>query len=226
MCTVPLFVSEVSDVPCLLGVDFLQHCPCVIDLRAKQLFVTPAEAVRSVSAHAVSIGNLCLYADRVVAPGTEMILNGFIPNTDYHGPALIEPVDDLHGLSVTSALVTVAGSRVPFVVRNVTTEHITIPKKRAIASVEVGFAEQPRDPGHETEPAVRLQSGQYGPDLTSEQKGKLDSLLKRHAEMFDGHVGFTDLVTHGIDTGDHPPNSPATQTRPTTLIPGVARSDS
>ena len=23
--------------------------------------------------------------------------------------------------------------------------------------------------------------------------------------MFDGHVGFTDLVTHDIDTGDHPP---------------------
>ena len=70
------FVSEAADVPCLLGVDFLQHCPCVIDLRAKQLFITPTEAVRSVSAHAVTIGDVCLYADRVVAPGTEMVLTG------------------------------------------------------------------------------------------------------------------------------------------------------
>ena len=204
-CTIPFFVSEVTDVPCLLGVDFLQHCPCVIDLRAKQLFVTPTEAVRSVSAHAVTIGNVCLYSDRVVAPGTEMILNGFIPNTDYHGPALVEPGDDLHGLDIIGALVTVTGSRVPFVVRNVTTEPITIPKKQALASVEVGFAEQPRSAVDEAKPAVRLQPGQCGSDLTAEQKGKLESLLKRHAEMFDGHVGFTDLVTHDIDTGDHPP---------------------
>ena len=204
-CTVPFFVSEATDVPCLLGVDFLQHCPCVIDLRSKQLFITPAEAVRSVSAHAVSIGDVCLYADRVIAPGTEVILHGFVPNTDYHGPALVEPVGDLHGLEVIGALVTVAGSKVPFVVRNVSTEPITIPKKQVLASVEVGFAEQPHGVVGKSEPAPRLQTGQCGSDLTAEQKGKLESLLRLHAEMFDGHVGFTDLVTHEIDTGDHPP---------------------
>ena len=79
--TVPFFVSEAIDAPCLLGVDFLQHCPCVIDLRSKQLFVTPAEAVRSVSAHAVTVGDVCLYADCAVAPGTEMMLNGFVRNS-------------------------------------------------------------------------------------------------------------------------------------------------
>ena len=30
---VPFYVSEVIDTPCLLGLDFLQHVPCVIDLR-------------------------------------------------------------------------------------------------------------------------------------------------------------------------------------------------
>ena len=205
-CTVPFFVSEATDVPCLLGVDFLQHCPCVIDLRSKQLFVTPTEVVRSVSAHAVSIGDVCLNADRVVAPGTEMILNGFVPHTDYHGPALVEPGDDdLHGLEVVGALVTVAGSKVPVVVRNVTAEPITIPKKKALASLEVGFVEQPHGVGDQSSSASGLQAVQCGSDLTAEQKGKLESLLKRHAEMFDGHVGFTDLVTHEIDTGDHPP---------------------
>ena len=66
--SVPVFVSESIDVPCLLGLDFLRVCPCVIDVRRSRLVLTPQAAVRSVSAEAVSVGNVVVSRDTVIYP--------------------------------------------------------------------------------------------------------------------------------------------------------------
>ena len=96
--TVPMYVSDRIDVPCLLGLDFLQACPCVIDLTRRRLVLTPAESVRSVSAEAVSVGTVVLSQSVSVPPGHEMILTGRVPNGDYQGPALLEPTLTIQGL--------------------------------------------------------------------------------------------------------------------------------
>ena len=66
------------DVPCLFGVDFLQHVqPCVIDLQRKCLSFVPSEAVRSVRAEAVSVGTVVLGKDVTVPSGSETVVRGF-----------------------------------------------------------------------------------------------------------------------------------------------------
>lgn len=201
----PLFVSEAIDVPCLLGVDFLQYCPCVIDLSNKRLVLAPSASVRSVSAQAVSLGRVTLSCDQVIAPGSEVVLKGFVPNCDYSGPALIEPGESLCGVEVVRAVVTVNRTRVPVMVRNVTAEPVTLFKKRDLASVEVGFTEQAPEftapPEVEIEKLAKLDESL----LTADQCQKVHELLAGYAGMFDGHIGYTDVVTHEIDTGDHPP---------------------
>ena len=201
----PLFVSDAIDVPCLLGVDFLQHCPCVIDLSRRRLVMVPNVSVRSVSAQAVSLGNVSLSCDRVIAPGSEMVLQGLVPNCDYVGPALIEPDDVPSGVEVVRAIVNVDRACVPVVVRNVTAEPITLFKKRSLASVEVGFVEQAPELSASTDVDVKKLAKLDQSLLTNEQRQRVHELLSRYADMFDGHIGFTDVVTHDIDTGDHPP---------------------
>ena len=86
---VPVFVSESIDVPCLLGLDFLQVCPCVIDVRRSRLVLTPSAAVHSVSAEAVSVGNVVLGRHTVVPAGEEVVMGAFVPNCEYRGPAVL-----------------------------------------------------------------------------------------------------------------------------------------
>ena len=77
----PFYVSEVIDVPCLFGVDFLQRLqPCVIDLQRKCLSFVPTEFVRSVSAEAVTVGAVVLGKDITVPPGSETVVRGFSHN--------------------------------------------------------------------------------------------------------------------------------------------------
>ena len=130
-----MYVSDRIDVPCLLGLDFLQACPCVIDLTRRQLVLTPAESVRSVPAEAVSVGSIVLNKSVSVPPAQEMILTGTVPNGDYRGPALIEPIIAIEGLEFVGALVELTDTTVPCVVRNVTSEPVSIPKRAEIGIV-------------------------------------------------------------------------------------------
>ena len=76
--SVPFYVPDVIDVPCLFGVDFLQHVqPCVIGLQRKCLSFVPSEAVRSVRAEAVSVGTVVLGKDVFVPSGSETVVRGF-----------------------------------------------------------------------------------------------------------------------------------------------------
>lgn len=203
---VPVFVSESIDVPCLLGLDFLQVCPCVIDIRRSRLVLAPAAAVRSVSAEAVSVGNVLVGRDTVIPPGDEVVLRGFVPQCDYRGPAVVQPQLEIVGLEFVSTLVEVSGPSVPCVVRNVTTEPISIPKRSELGELEVGFAEQVTDaPCNSGSRNVGEKFDLDSCGLSDEQKGKVRSVLNKHQDMFDGHIGFTTLVSHSIDTGDSPP---------------------
>lgn len=203
---VPVFVSESIDVPCLLGLDFLHVCPCVIDIQQSRLVLTPAEAVRSVSAEAVSVGNVVVSGHTVVPPGEEIVVRAFVPNCDYRGPAVVHPELEIEGLEFISVLVEVSSPSVPCVVRNITTEPISIPKRSELGLLEVGFAEQLADTPQQSDSAKDCNRFDLdGCGLSDEEKGKVRSVLKKHDSMFDGHIGFTTLVSHSIDTGNSPP---------------------
>ena len=79
IASVPMYVSGRIDVPRLLGLDFLQACPCVIDFTRRRLVLTPAVSVRSVSVEAVSVGTVVLNHSVSVPSGQEMILIGKVP---------------------------------------------------------------------------------------------------------------------------------------------------
>ena len=207
---ISLYVSESIDVPCLLGLDFLHAVPCVIDLPRKTLNLTPRESVRNISVDVTSVGKVRLGRDYSVAPGAEMIVPGYAHNCSYKGSALVEPTLDIPGIEVIRCLVQVSESAVPVVIRNVTSEHITIPKHTGVADLEVSFVEaQLPESSESSTPAssVKLEDlvDVSDTNLTDSQRDALFVILRKYEPMFDGHIGHTDLVTHRIDTGDHPP---------------------
>ena len=210
---ISLYVSESVDVPCLLGLDFLHAVPCVIDLPRKKLDLTPRESVRSVSVDVTSVGKVKLSRDLSVAPGAEIMVPGYAHTCTYRGSALVEPTLDIPGVEVVRCLVNVSESAIPVVIRNVTSDHVTIPKHTDVADLEVSFVEaQLSDPIGDAQSstpanAVKLEDlvDLSDTDLTDSQRDALFTVLRKHDRMFDGHIGHTDLITHRIDTGDHPP---------------------
>ena len=212
---ISLYVSESVDVPCLLGLDFLQAVPCVIDLPRKKLNLTPRESVRSVSVDVTSVGKVKLGRDFSVPPGAEVIVPGYAHACTYRGSALVEPTLDIPGIEVVRCLclVNVSESAIPVVVRNVTFDHITIPKHKDVADLEVSFVEaQISDPVADSQSDAPVSSTKLedlvdlsDTELTALQRDALFAVLRKHERMFDGHIGHTDLITHRIDTGEHPP---------------------
>lgn len=211
---ISFYVSESVDVPCLLGLDFLHVVPCVIDLPGKKLCLTPRESVRNVSVDVTSVGKVKLGRDVSVPPGGELIVPGFAHSCTYKGSALVEPTLDIPGVEVVRCLVKISDSSVPVVIRNMTADHITIPKHTDVAELEVSFIEaQPSDPivddpqSESQTSAVKLEDMVDLTDthLSQAQRDALFVVLRKYERMFDGHIGHTDLVTHRIDTGDSPP---------------------
>ena len=101
-------------------------------------------------------------------------------------------------------MVQVKGQSIPCIVRNVTTEPVTIPKRSEIGRLEVGVAEF-SVPSGESDPDWRDKINLSDTDLSDEQKEQVKTLLDKYSDMFDGRLGFTSAVEHDIDTGDSPP---------------------
>ena len=203
---VPFYVSEAIDTPCLLGLDFLQHVPCVIDLRKRVLVVTPAESVRTVSAEMTTVGKVVVGKDFSVPPGSELIMPAYVHNCEYRGPAVAEPTLNHPGVEVVRCILDVGPSALPLLVRNTTTEHITIPKHSEVADLEVGFVEQSLPENEPASPSsLESMVDWEGCTLSDVQREAFLAVLKKYEPMFDGHIGFTDAVSHKIETGNHPP---------------------
>ena len=222
---VSFYVSESIDVPVLLGIDFLRTVPCVIDLQQKRLTMAPSESIRSVSAEVTSVGRVVVGRDHVLAPGSETIIQGYAHNCEYKGAAIAEPSAELQGIEVIRSIVHVDSSSVPVLVRNVTADHITIPKHSSLADLEISFVEEPVSHSSNKEGAgapdvcadtenssEQSKSVDFAglvnltdSSLTEEERETLFSVLRKYEPMFDGHIGHTDLITHRIDTGDHSP---------------------
>ena len=116
-------ISDRLDVPCLVGLDFLEQVPSVIDLVNRRLIFVPADAVRFVSAEARGVGRVVLGHDVALPPGTEQVLQGYVHSCDYTGPTVFEPTLSIPGLEATRAMACVEGGKVPVVVRNVSASH-------------------------------------------------------------------------------------------------------
>lgn len=226
---IAVYVSDRIDVPCLLGLDFLQACPCVVDIRSRKLVLAPSASVRSVSAEAVSVGRLVTSSDVIVPPCAEIVVPAFAPNCEYRGSALVEPSLDICGLEAVAAVVDVSRNSVPFLVRNITAEPISIPKRAELGELEVGFAEHP---GPLTELLADLgvpqDSSPEQIDLSSSPISETDkerarAVFQKYDSLFDGHLGHSSVVTHSIDTGDHPPVGQAPRRVPPHLRDEVRR---
>lgn len=214
-CTVPLTigrrqfsarfqVSDSLDVPCLIGLDFLEQVPSVIDLVNRRLILVPAGAVRFTSTDARAVGRVVLGHDVSVPPGVEHVLQGYVHSCEYSGPVVFEPTLSIPGLEATRALACIEGGKVPVVIRNISASHVTIPRHTPVGDLEVDFIEEPID----TAAARCDNSVNFDRDVNSEganlspaERSQLIGVLKRYESMFDGHLGLSDLVVHDIETG-------------------------
>ena len=201
----PFYVTECIDVPVLLGLEFLSACPCVVDVAGGRLVMTPSRVVRSVSASVVSVGRVILQTDVSVPPGHELVVSGFVPNSDFRGPALMEPNADIEGVELVPSFVSVSGQFVPCIVRNISSEPVTIHKRSELGQLEVGVAECPLSGEGSCTRNWREQLDLSQSELTDEQRSAVLSLLDQYEDVVDGRLGFTSLVQHHIDTGNAPP---------------------
>ena len=209
--SVRFYVSEDLDVPCLVGLNFLEQVPCIIDLVSRRLVFVPDRAVRSVTAEIRSVGKAVVGQDVSVPPGTEQVLQGYVHSCEFDGPVVLEPTLDIPGLEATRAVTQVEGGKVPCMVRNITAECITIPRHTSIGDLEIDYIEEPLeaisgDKAPETETDFDARVNTSGAELSASQRSKLISVLKKYESMFDGHLGLSDLVTHDIETGNAPPD--------------------
>ena len=200
-------ISDNLDIPCLIGLDFLEQVPSVIDLVNRRLIIVPSDAVRFISAEARAVGRAVLGHDASVPPGEEQVLRGYVHSCQYSGPVVFEPTLSIPGLQATRALAYIEDGRVPIVVRNISAAHITIPRHTPVGDLEIDFIEEPLDAASQALDATaapvdfeRLVNTD-GAGLAPSQRERLVTVLKRYESMFDGHLGLSDLVTHDIDTG-------------------------
>ena len=201
---VPFYVSDQIDCNVLLGLEFFGACPCVLDLTKNQLILSSVKNVRTISASVFSVGKVICQRDISVPAGHEMFFPGFVVNAEVNGPVLCEPVLEVPGLEFLPSMVNIKGQSVPCIVRNITTEPITIPKRSEIGRLEVGVAEV-SIPSGEIDPNWRDKLNLSDTDLNDDQKEQVRDLLNKYSDMFDGRLGFTSTVEHSIDTGDSPP---------------------
>ena len=169
--------------------------------------MTSARAVRSVSASVISVGSVILHHDLSVPPGHELIIPGFVTNADFCGPAMLEPSADIEGLEFVPSMVTVSGQSVPCIVRNVSTEPVTIPKRSELGQLEVGVAEHPlcHDSQSKSDWRADLSSKLSSTNLSESEKQRVLYLFSSYEDMVDGRVGFNPLIQHHIDMVDAPP---------------------
>ena len=218
-CTVPLAigrrqfsvrfqVSDSLDVPCLIGLDFLQQVPSVIDLVNRRLILIPSSAVRFTSSEARAVGRVVLGHDTSVPPGAEYILQGYVHSCEYSGPVVFEPTLSIPGLEATRALACIEAGKVPIAVRNISESHVTIPRHTPVGDLEIDYIEEPIDADAAcVTRAVNFENdvNTDGSNMSPAERARLIDVLKRYEAMFDGHLGLSDLVVHDIETGDAPP---------------------
>ena len=200
-----LYVSEAIDVPCILGLHFLSAVPCVIDLSARRLVLVSGGNVRSVSADRTTVGSAVLGCDVSLPAGAECFVRGHVHNCQYRGDGIVEPTLDVTGLQVVRCVVKVDDGSVPLLIRNITTESITLPKHSQVAEVEVSFVEEDLPQVEGSSPDLESLIDLSDSVVSGDQRRALVTVLRRHQSMFDGHIGHTDVVKHTIDTGDSPP---------------------
>ena len=203
---VHLYVSEAIDVPCILGLDFFNDVPCVIDLSGRRLVLVSGKGVRTISADRTTVWSAVLGSDVSIPPGAECFVRGHVHNCHYTGAVIVELSMDVPGVQAVRCVAKVQDGSVPLLIRNITTESISLPKHSQVAEVEVSFVEEdlPQTEGplsHDVESLIDLS----GSDVSADQRGALVTMLTKHKSMFDGHIGHTDVVQHTIDTGDSPP---------------------
>ena len=137
-----LYVSEAIDVSCILGLDFLSAVPCVIDLAGKRLVLVSGESVRTISAVRTTVGSAVLGCDVSIPPGAECFVRGHVHNCDYNGDVMLEPNLDVQGVQVVRCVAKIQDGSLPLLIRNVTTDSISLPKHSQVADVEVSFVEE------------------------------------------------------------------------------------
>ena len=131
--------------------------------------------VRSVSADKTSVGRAVLGCDVSLPPAAECFFRGYAHHCDHCGPVLVEPCFELPGVEVVRCRATVSNSSVPLLIRNVTTDHISLPKHSQVAELEVSFEEVGWDPSSKAHlnngaPDIQLMVDLSGVDLSDPQR--------------------------------------------------------
>ena len=187
----------------------LRAVPCVIDLANRSLVMVSGESVRSVSVDRTSVASAVLGCDVSLPLGSECFVRGRVHHCDYDGEVLVEPCLSVPGVEVVRCVARVSDSSLPLLIRNMTTDSVTLSKHAEVADLEVSFVEEDMpETGAGTDSPVDVESlvNLEGSELLESQRRTLITVLQKHEAIFDGHIGHTDLVTHRIDTGDSPPS--------------------
>ena len=230
---VPVMIADLGDVQGILGMEFLNREACLIDAFNGKLHFPDREVFLHRGA-TFQCCRVRLKESLEIQPDEERIICGQVDEDilcESRGVGVIEADPSFvldSGLLVARALVDVKGATLKLTVGNLGDDPVIIPAGTTVAwldPVEVVYLPGDIDQDDDNEfPRHRvsaiLESSKALPEylqpvvdtatgnLTSEQRDRLQTLIAANQGLFvgpDGKLGRTDLVKHGIDTGDARP---------------------
>ena len=221
----PFVIADIN-TPVIIGVDFLVQKVQQIDLEKGMLNIDGEKHRFNINTEIVQTSNVYVAQDTVIPAGTEMLIRGRVKGAGPGDSILIDSESSFTnrtGLLVAQVIATPRNNRVPLRIMNIGTEEIHL--KRGI---KVGLGHLVVDAEDET-PNVTMDND---PDtekkiyednipehldnvikdletrLSEDQMKEAKTFLLKYQHCFPKSktdLGYTDIITHSINTGDHPP---------------------
>ena len=220
----PFVVADV-DHPVIIGLDFLLQKVQRIDFEKQMLVINGRNHKFNVNTEIVQTSNVYVAQDTVIPAGTEMLIRGKLKGAGSGDSIYINSdskFTERTGLLVAQAIVTPKRGRIPLRIMNVGTEEVQLKRGLKVGlghlvvdaeDTQTNSAYDNSDnekkiyedniPEHLDNVIKDLQSR-----LTEDQMKEAKAFLIKYQHCFPksrNDIGYTDVITHSINTGDNTP---------------------
>ena len=229
------FVVAEIDVPVIIGLDFLLDKVQKIDFEKGTLKINGINYKYNINTDIVQTSNVYIAHDTVIPAGMEVMIRGKIKGAKPGDSVLVDSdksFTDRTGLLVAQVIVTPKRDKVPLRVMNVGTEEIHLKRgiKVGLGHLVIDAEEPIKQDNIESDNESKISDDRVPEHLDNvikdletklnpEQLKEAKAFLLKYQNCFPKSktdLGFTDVITHSINTGDKSPIKQAPRRIPLT----------
>ena len=229
------FVVAETDVPVIIGLDFLLDKVQSMNFEKGTLKINGINYKYNINTDIVQTSNVYIAQDTVIPAGMEVLIHGKIKGARPSDSVLVDSdksFTDRTGLLVAQVIVTPKRDRVPLRVMNVGTEeihlkrglkvglgHLVIDAEEPIVQDNINSDKESKISDDSVPEHLDNILKDLATKLSPEQLKEAKAFLLKYQNCFPKSkkdLGYTDVVTHSINTGDNPPIKQAPRRIPLT----------